>query len=128
MYRVILRLHDIKKFQSSLKNYTGKMHLAHLFYLFNESPPSIIPLLLRYIYFLLYTLLSHNSSSRNISVIIYYSLWTLWYIFHYLKFYFQFCLYYYLKIKSISRKNRHKRIFIITQLATFYCYSATIFF
>ena len=64
-------------------------------------------------------------SSRNISVITFYLLWTLGrtsYIFHHLNFQFWFCLCCYCKVKSISRKYRHKnctnyaRIRIFTDL------------
>ena len=44
MYCVALRLYDIKKLQSPLNTYTIKIHLADIFYLFVESPPSIFPL------------------------------------------------------------------------------------
>ena len=71
------RLHDIKKVWSPFNTYNIKIHLADIFYLYDESPPSIFPLQCRYIYFLLYILLSQNPSLRYISVVIPYLLWTL---------------------------------------------------
>ena len=44
MYRVTLRLHDIKRLQSPLNTYTIKINLADIFFLFDESPLSIFPL------------------------------------------------------------------------------------
>ena len=81
--------------------YTMNMHLADIFYLFRESPPSIFPIYFRYIYFVVHFTNSHwwhnqfqyltyqkkciIPSSRNIFVIMSYLLWALgriWYIFH----------------------------------------------
>ena len=39
---------------------TMKIHLSDIFYLFDESPPSVFPLYFRYIYFSLSILLSQN--------------------------------------------------------------------
>ena len=41
--------------------YNMKMHIADIFYLFGDFPPSIFPLKFRYIYFLLYILPSQSS-------------------------------------------------------------------
>ena len=94
--------------------YTMKIHLVEIFYLFGERPPSIFPSYV-YLFFVIH-FAKLKFMVRSVPVLklpekMYYS---------FFKGYI--C---YEEIKNICRKNKHKSICIIIQLTTFYCYSAT---
>ena len=46
-----------------------KIHLADIFHLFGESPPSIFPLHFRYIYFLLYIFIKSKLLAGSVPVL-----------------------------------------------------------
>ena len=119
-----------------------KIYFADIFYLFGEGPPFIFLLYFRYIYFLLYVLLSRNRQQDRFQYLTYHKIMHYSLFQKYICYYILFTLdsvhsfsqtkfpslsllFLLLQTKSIYRKFRRKSICITTQLTTFYCYSAT---